>query len=105
MSGAENVYSIEVENALSWHPAVEESAVIGVPDAVWGERVHAVIVCKDGANQPTFEELVAFCRERIAGYKTPKSISFRNERLPRSAAGKIQKNPVRDALLAELDKA
>lgn len=105
VSGAENVYSIEVENALSWHPAVEESAVIGVPDAVWGERVHAVIVCKDGANQPTFEELVAFCRERIAGYKTPKSISFRNERLPRSAAGKIQKNPVRDAVLAELDKA
>lgn len=104
VSGAENVYSIEVENALSWHPAIEESAVIGVPDSVWGERVHAVIVCKDGVAQPSFEELSAFCRERIAGYKTPKSISFRVERLPRSAAGKIQKVPVREALLAELAK-
>ena len=102
VSGAENVYSIEVENALSWHPAIEECAVVGVPDPVWGERVHAHIVCKAGFEQPTFEELSAFCRERIAGYKSPKSITFGSARLPRSAAGKIQKGPVRETVLKEL---
>ncbi len=105
VSGAENVYSIEVENALSWHPAIEEAAVIGVPDPVWGERVHAHIVCKTGAEQPSLEELSAFCRQRIAGFKTPKSVSFSQTRLPRSAAGKIQKGPVREAVLKDLDPA
>lgn len=102
VTGAENVYSIEVENALSWHPAIEESAVIGVPDPVWGERVHAHIVCKTGVNQPALDEVSAFCRLRIAGYKTPRSITFSDSRLPRSAAGKIQKGPVRDLVLKEL---
>ncbi|WEK57984.1 MAG: AMP-binding protein [Candidatus Brevundimonas phytovorans] len=105
VSGAENIYSIEVENALSWHPAIEEAAVIGVPDPTWGERVHAHIVCKAGAEQPSLEELSAFCRQRIAGYKTPKSVSFSEARLPRSAAGKIQKGPVREVVLKELNLA
>ena len=96
VSGAENVYSIEVENALSWHPAVEEAAVIGVPDPVWGERVHAVIVLKAGKAAPALAEVAAFCKERIAGYKAPKSMEIRSEPLPRSAAGKILKGPLRD---------
>jgi acyl-CoA synthetase (AMP-forming)/AMP-acid ligase II len=64
-----------------------------------------VVVCKVGAPQPSFEELSAFCRQRIAGYKTPKSVSFSETRLPRSAAGKIQKNPVREAVLKDLNLA
>lgn len=97
VSGAENVYSIEVENALSYHPAVLESAVIGMPDAKWGERVHAIIVIAQGADAPTDKELREHCRERIAGYKTPKSFEFHTELLPRSAAGKILKRELRDA--------
>ena len=104
VSGAENVYSIEVENALNWHPAIEETAVIGVPDEKWGERVHAVIVCKPGSETPSLEDVRDFCRQRIAGYKTPKSISIFNENLPRSAAGKIQKGPIRDKVLASLSQ-
>ena len=76
-----------------------------MPDPTWGERVHAHIVCKDGAPQPSLEELSAFCRQRIAGYKTPKSVSFSATRLPRSAAGKIQKGPVREAVLKDLNLA
>ncbi len=97
VSGAENVYSIEVENAISWHPAIEESAVIGVPDSVWGERVHAIIVPKRGASPPDLVSLVAFCREHIAGYKCPKSLEVRSEPLPRSAIGKILKTSLRTA--------
>lgn len=96
ITGAENVYSIEVENALSYHPGIAESAVIGVADATWGERVHAVIVPRAGAViDPA--EVIAFCRTRIAGYKCPKSITLRAAPLERSAAGKILKGPLRDA--------
>ncbi len=95
ISGAENVYSIEVENALSYHPDIAESAVIGVPDATWGERVHAVIVPRAGATLDQ-DEVIAFCRTRIAGYKCPKTISVRGEPLPRSAAGKVVKGPLRE---------
>lgn len=102
VSGAENVYSIEVENALNWHPAIEETAVIGVPDEKWGERVHAVIVCKSGVEAPSLDEVRDFCRQRIAGYKSPKTISIFSTPLPRSAAGKIQKGPVRDQVLQDL---
>ncbi len=94
ISGAENVYSIEVENALSYHPAIAESAVIGVPDATWGERVHAVIVPRPGMAIDA-AEVIAFCRTRIAGYKCPKSITVRDAPLERSAAGKILKGPLR----------
>jgi len=95
VSGAENIYSIEVENALSWHPAVLETAVIGVPDQKWGERVHAVVVIKRDVAAPDGRELADFCRQRIAGYKVPKSFEFRDEALPRSAAGKILKGKLR----------
>ncbi len=98
VTGSENVYSAEVENALSKHPAVASSAVIGVPDEKYGERVHAVIVLAAGQN-PTAEELQAHCREHIAGYKVPRSFEF-PEALPVSGAGKILKRDLRDSYAA-----
>ncbi|MDN5751301.1 MAG: AMP-binding protein, partial [Pseudonocardia sp.] len=97
VTGGENVYSAEVESALSKHPAVAQSAVIGIPNDRWGETVHAVIVLKDGAGA-TVEELQGFCREHIAGYKAPRSIEFAAE-LPISGAGKILKRELRKALV------
>jgi long-chain acyl-CoA synthetase len=94
ISGGENVYSSEVENAVYSHPAVLEAAVIGVPDEKWGERVHAVIVLKPD-QQATPEEIMAKCRELIAGYKIPRSIEFVEE-MPKSGAGKILKRVLRD---------
>ncbi|GAA3432926.1 long-chain-fatty-acid--CoA ligase [Kutzneria kofuensis] len=93
VSGGENVYSAEVENALAKHPAVASCAVIGVPDEQWGERVHAVVVLVDG-HSPTADELRDHCREHIAGYKTPRSVEFVEE-LPVSGAGKILKRVLR----------
>lgn len=93
ITGGENVFSLEVENALGAHPGVAQVAVIGVPDSHWGERVHAVIVPK--GEPPDEAELVAFCRERIAAYKSPRSIEFR-EILPVTGAGKISKKTLRD---------
>jgi long-chain acyl-CoA synthetase len=94
ISGGENVYSIEVEDALCKHPAVLESAVIGVPDEKWGERVHAAVVLRPGATV-TENELSAHCHELIAGYKCPRSMEFLTE-LPRSGAGKVLKRDIRD---------
>jgi len=94
VTGAENVYSIEVENALSKHPAIEACAVIGIPSEQWGEEVHAVVCLAEGA-QVTQEELIRHCHELIAGYKCPRSISFRDEPLPLSGAGKILKRALR----------
>ena len=94
ITGAENVYSLEVEGVISRQAAVDECAVIGVPDERWGERVHAIIVLKAGA-QLDFATLDAFCREHIAAYKCPKSFDIREERLPRSAAGKVLKRELR----------
>jgi acyl-CoA synthetase (AMP-forming)/AMP-acid ligase II len=93
VSGGENVYSAEVETAIASHPAVAQSAVIGVPCERWGERVHAVIVLKP-AMQVSEEELVAHCREHIAGYKVPRSVEFRNA-LPLSSVGKVLKTELR----------
>ncbi|SPL88135.1 Long-chain-fatty-acid--CoA ligase [[Actinomadura] parvosata subsp. kistnae] len=93
VSGGENVYSAEVENALAKHPAVAACAVIGVPDERWGERVHAVVVLRPGL-AATEEELREFCRDRIAGYKLPRSVAFAGE-LPLSGAGKILKRELR----------
>jgi long-chain acyl-CoA synthetase len=95
ISGAENVYSIEVEQVLAGHPAVLEAAVFGIPHPQWGEAVHAVVVPVAGA-QPSAEELIAWCRGRIAGYKTPRSVALRAEALPRSGAGKVLKSPLRE---------
>ena len=86
-------YCIEVENVLCQHPAVATAAVIGVPDDTWGERVHAVVVPAGGATV-TLEELHEFCAERIAGYKTPRSMEL-VEGLPLSAAGKVLKRELR----------
>ncbi len=94
ISGGENVYSAEVENALYSHPAVQECAVIGIPDETWGEAVHAIVVCRTG-NSATPHELIAHCRMRIAGYKCPKAVDVRTERLPLSPAGKIKKDVLR----------
>jgi long-chain acyl-CoA synthetase len=94
ITGGENVYSIEVENAISKHPVVAECAVIGVPDERWGERVHAVVVVGEGDGL-TLEALEAFCRERLAGYKRPRSLEVRKAPLPRSAAGKVLKTELR----------
>ncbi|MFN7177483.1 MAG: AMP-binding protein, partial [Thermaurantiacus sp.] len=93
VSGAENIYPAEVENALAAHPAVRDSAVIGVPDATWGEAVKAIVVLKDGASASP-EELIAHCRKHIAGYKCPKSVDFVAE-LPRNPSGKILKKELR----------
>jgi len=89
ISGGENVYPSEVENLLGSHDDVKEAAVIGVPDPKWGERVHAVVVLHAGA-AVTEAELVVWCRDRIAGYKRPRSITFiRDDDMPRTATGKI----------------
>ena len=93
VSGGENVYAAEVENAIASHPAVAQCAVIGVPDADWGERVHAVLILRPGATV-TLAELRAHAKSRIAGYKAPRSLEFVDE-LPLSAAGKVRKRELR----------
>jgi acyl-CoA synthetase (AMP-forming)/AMP-acid ligase II len=98
ITGGENVYSTEVEGALGSHPAVEASAVIGVPDEHWGERVHAVVVLRDGA-VATPEELRDHTKEFLAGYKCPRGIDF-VDALPLSAAGKVLKRELRDRYTA-----
>jgi fatty-acyl-CoA synthase len=95
ISGGENVYPSEVEALLSTHEKVRDVAVIGLADATWGERVHAVIVPRDGA-APTEVEIIEWCRSRIAGYKRPRSVSFiGDEEMPRTATGKIQHRQLR----------
>jgi long-chain acyl-CoA synthetase len=93
VTGGENVYSAEVENVMSRHPAVAQCAVIGVPDPAWGERVHAVVVVRAG-HEVDEQALREHCRRFIAGYKCPKSIEFRVS-LPLSATGKILKRDLR----------
>jgi fatty-acyl-CoA synthase len=92
ISGGENIYPAEVEDALLFHPAVSEAAVIGVPDDRWGEVGRAIVVLREGV---TGDELLSFLESRIAKYKLPKSIVFADE-LPKSGAGKILKRRLRD---------
>jgi len=94
ITGGENVYPREVEEVLYQHPAVMEAAVIGIPDEYWVEKVHAVVATKDG-EKATAEELIAFCKKRLAGYKSPKSVEF-VDALPKNASGKILKRELRD---------
>jgi acyl-CoA synthetase (AMP-forming)/AMP-acid ligase II len=94
ITGGENVYSIEVENVLYSHAAVLEAMVIGIPDPKWGEIVKGVVVLKEGCTA-TEEEIIRYCRENIASYKTPKSIDFMNE-LPRTGSGKLCKKALKD---------
>ena len=95
ISGGENVYSAEVENAISTIPGVAEVAVIGVPDERWGERVHAIVVPQQGTTL-TAEEVMEHCRSQIAGYKCPRSVDFRDTPLPLSGAGKVLKRELRE---------
>ena len=89
ISGGENISSVEVEGVLLRHPAVQEAAVVGMPDAKWGEAPHAFLILKAGA-AATAEDLRAFTRERLAHFKCPHSFTFVTE-LPKTATGKIQK--------------
>ena len=92
-SGGENVYPREVEEILYQHPAVLEAAVIGIPDPYWVEKVHAVISLKKGTSLTT-QELIDFCRQRLAHYKAPKSVEF-VDALPKNPSGKILKRELR----------
>jgi long-chain acyl-CoA synthetase len=94
VSGGENVYPIEVEEALAQHPEVVDVAVIGVPDERWGETVKALVVRRPGA-VVTAADLIAFARERLAGYKLPRSIEFVDD-LPRTPSGKVLKRELRE---------
>lgn len=94
ITGGFNVYPAEIERLILSHPAVQDCAVIGVPDPKWGEAVKAVIELKPGA-QATEAEIIALCRSALGGVKTPKSVEFR-EALPRSPVGKLLKRSIRD---------
>jgi acyl-CoA synthetase (AMP-forming)/AMP-acid ligase II len=94
ISGGENVYSAEVENAIAQHPAVAACAVIGIPSDQWGESVHSVVVCKPG-HEVSAAELIAHCKALIAGYKCPRSLDF-TDALPMSGAGKVLKTKLRE---------
>jgi acyl-CoA synthetase (AMP-forming)/AMP-acid ligase II len=100
ITGGENVYSSEVEAALATHPAVSACAVIGVPDERWGERVHAVVVLRDGS-VATAEELRDHTKEVLAGYKCPRTVDF-VDALPLSAAGKVLKRELRSRYTGSL---
>lgn len=94
ITGGLNVYSAEVEQVLAAHPAVYECAVIGVPHAEWGEEVKAIVVARPGA-QVSAAELIGWCRQRLSGVKTPKSVDFVPD-LPRSQRGKVLKRVLRE---------
>ena len=102
ITGGENVYSAEVEGVLRLHPAVVDVAVVGVPHAVWGEAVHAVVVLVAGA-LPQPDALRRFCRKHLAGYKCPRSVSFAAS-LPQTASGKVQKSALRAKLKQAMTK-
>jgi len=99
ISGGLNIYPPEVERVLVEHPSVAACAVIGCPDAEWGERVTAVVVLHK-TESVVGEELIRFCRERLASYKSPKSVVFRDD-LPRNAMGKVQKAELRKTVCSD----
>ena len=96
ISGGENIYPAEIERVLAEHPVLQDVAVIGVPDERWGEVSKAVVVLKAGATLAETNELVAWCRERLAAYKCPKSVDVLAE-LPRNPTGKVLKCTLRQA--------
>jgi len=99
ISGGVNIYPAEIEDVLHRHPAIDDVAVFGVPDADWGERVHAAVQPRPG-QALTAEEVVAFARSHMADYKTPREVSFHVE-FPRDHAGKLLKRVLRDPYWAD----
>jgi long-chain acyl-CoA synthetase len=104
VTGGENVYSSEVENAIGSHPAVAQVAVIGIPSEKWGEAVHAIVVPAAGV-EVTEVELTEWARDRIAGFKVPKSWELRTEPLPLSGAMKVLKRELRKPYWEGRDRA
>jgi acyl-CoA synthetase (AMP-forming)/AMP-acid ligase II len=100
ISGGENIYSVEVENALYKSPKILEAAVVGTPDPVWGETVNAVVVLKPGEVADS-REIQEFCRKHLAGYKIPRRVVFVSS-LPRNASGKLLKYEIRAQLRDQL---
>ena len=105
ISGGENIYPAEVEAVLARHPAVADVAVVGRPDPTWGEAVHAVIIPVPGPAQPaSAEEIIAWCRDRLAHFKCPKSVEF-TAALPRTTTGKVLKRELRAQLASASQRA
>jgi bile acid-coenzyme A ligase len=102
ISGGANVFPAEVEGVLTEHPGVADAVVVGLPDDEWGERVHAIVAPADITDTPSTDELRAFCRDRLAAYKMPKTIEF-VDRLPRTDAGKIRRSDLANERRAVLD--
>jgi acyl-CoA synthetase (AMP-forming)/AMP-acid ligase II len=96
ISGGNNIYPREIEEVLLRHPTVAECAVIGIPDEIWGESVHAIVCPREGsaANEA---DLIAHCTEHLAGYKKPRTVEIRTEPLPRNAYGKVLKRELRES--------
>ncbi len=103
VSGGENVYPAEIEQVLFQHPAVADVAVIGIPDDTWGEAVHAVVQLKPGA-EATAEDVIEFCRDRLAGYKRPRSVEFIDQ-IPRNPSMKVLKKDLRAPYWEGRDRA
>ena len=99
ISGGENIYPSEVEALLGGHPAVHDVAVVGLPDETWGERVHAVVVPRDGASV-TEAEILGWCKDRLAGFKRPRTVSFLEDAaMPRTATGKTLHRKLKERLV------
>jgi acyl-CoA synthetase (AMP-forming)/AMP-acid ligase II len=102
ISGGENIYSVQVEEAIAKHPSVLETAVIGIPDDEWGESVKAYVVLKPDA-EATEDEIIETAKENLASYQKPRSVEFIDE-LPKAPTGKILKRVLRDPYWADADR-